>query len=301
MRILLAIDGSPSSVQARDLVASLSLSSGSSVTLLTAFDVPLNWFGDPLTSAGPGLAEAEEGSRREADATLARLAAPVRGRDFSVDRRVIRGRAPGVIVEAATKVAADLIVIGSRGHGPIASMLLGSVSAEVAEQASCSVLVTRGSSVSRLLVATDGSPCAELIPDELASWGAFEGLPAIAVSVTPEDSHAFALLVSLYTLGTLSLEPDRRELRERHQADAAAMATRLTEKGIPAQVEVRTGDAAQEIIAAAAERQVDLVVTGSRCLRGLDRWILGSVARNVLVHSEVSVLIVRRSLSTAGS
>ncbi len=271
------------------------------MTLLTAFDVPIDWLGDPLTSAGQGLAEAEEGVRREADATLVRLATPFSRRDFSVDRRAVRGRAPGAIVDAAADLAADLIVIGSRGHGPIASMLLGSVSAEVAEQASCSVLVARGSNVSRLLVATDGSPCAELIPDALASWGAFEGLPAIAVSVTPEDSPAFALLVSLYTLGTLSLEPDRRELRERHQADAATMARRLTEKGIPAQVEVRTGDAAQEIIAAAAERQVDLVVTGSRCLRGLDRWILGSVARNVLVHSNVSVLIVRQSDSAAKS
>ena len=301
VRILLAIDGSPSSIQARDLVASLSLPSGSSVTMLTAYDVPLGWFGDPLTSGGAGLAEAEEVVRREADATLARLAAPFSGRDWSVDRRVVRGRAPGVIVEAAAELAADLIVLGSRGHGPIASMLLGSVSAEVVERASCSVLVARGSSVSRLLVATDGSPCAELIPDLLATWGAFEGLPAVAVSVTPVNSPAFDLLVSLYTLGSLSLEPDRQEMRERHQGHAAAMAARLSENGIPAKAEVRTGDAAQEIIAAAAERQMDLIVTGSRCLHGLDRWLLGSVSRNVLLHAGVSVLIVRRSVSAAGS
>ena len=73
------------------------------------------------------------------------------------------------------------------------------------------------------------------------------------------------------------------------------MAGWLSEKGIPAQAEVRDGDAAQEIIAAAAERRVDLVVTGSRCLHGLDRWFLGSVARNVLLHSGVSVLVVRRT------
>ena len=133
----------------------------------------------------------------------------------------------------------------------------------------------------------------------LATWGAFEGLPAIALSVAPVDSAAFDLLVSLYTLGSLSLEPDRQELRERHQAHASAMASRLSENGIPAKAEVRTGDAAHEIIAAAAEHQVDLIVTGSRCLHGLDRWLLGSVARNVLLHSGVSVLIVRRSVSAA--
>ena len=78
------------------------------------------------------------------------------------------------------------------------------------------------------------------------------------------------------------------------------MAARLSEKGIPAQAEVRTGDEAQEIITAAAERHVDLIVTGSRCLHGLDRWLLGSVARNVLLHSGASVLIVRRTTSPTG-
>ena len=155
--------------------------------------------------------------------------------------------------------------------------------------------------MSRLLVATDGSPCVELIPDSLTTWGAFERLPAVAVSVTPGDSPAFDLLVSLYTFGSLSLEPDRHEMRERHRRHASAMASRLSEEGIPAKAELRTGDAAHEIIAAAAERHVDLVVTGSRCLHGLDRWLLGSVSRNVLLHASVSVLIVRRSASASGS
>jgi len=149
-------------------------------------------------------------------------------------------------------------------------------------------------------VATDGSPGAEIIPEMLATWEAFEGVPAIALSVTPADSTAFELLVSLYTMGSLSLEPDRRELREHHERHAAAMAALLSEKGNPAQAEVRTGDAAQEIIAAAAERHADLVVTGSRSLHGFDRWVLGSVARNVLLHSGVSVLIVRQGIPAVG-
>ena len=301
MRMLLAIDGSPSSNQARDLVASMSMPSGSSVTALTAYDVPRTWLGDLLPPGGAQRAKAEEGVRREAEATLDRLAAPLGDRDWSIDRRVVRGRTANVIVEAAGDLAADLIVVGSRGHGPIASMLLGSVSAEVVERASCSVLVARGSGVSRLLVATDGSPCAEIVPDVLATWGAFKGLPAIALSVAPADSATFGLMVSMYTMGSLSLEPDRREVRERAGRNAAAMATRLSEIGIPATAEVRTGDVANEIITAAAERHADLIVTGSRCLHGLDRWLLGSVARNVLLHSGASVLIVRRSDAAVGT
>ena len=93
MRILLALDGSPSSIQARDLVGSLSLPSGSSLTLLMAYGVPAAWFGDSLASGGSELAEAEEAVRHEADAALVQLAAP-----FSRPRlvgRSTRRRWPG--------------------------------------------------------------------------------------------------------------------------------------------------------------------------------------------------------------
>lgn len=54
-------------------------------------------------------------------------------------------------------------------------------------------------------------------------------------------------------------------------------------------------------IALASERQADLVIVGSRCLHGLDRWLLGSVARNVLLHTHASVLIVRNAEVSEGS
>lgn len=73
---------------------------------------------------------------------------------------------------------------------------------------------------------------------------------------------------------------------------------RLSAVGVATEAVVRSGDAAQEIVQAAAERGADLIVTGSRRRRGIDRLFLGSVARNVLQHAGVSVLIVRPALST---
>lgn len=301
VRILVAVDGSASSLEARDLVVSLPWPGGTSITLLTAYDIPIAWLSDTAMAGGDWLGEAEDDLRRNAEAELERLAEPLAGRDWSVDRRVVRGRAGSVILAAAEEMDADLVVVGSRGHGPIASMLLGSVSAEVADHASCAVLVARGPRVSRLLVATDGSECAAIIPDALAEWAAFKDLPTIALSVTPVDSPAFELMVSLYTLGNEPPEAQREELRGRHQGHAATMAERLSANGIPAQPEVRSGDAAHEIIAAAEAHEADLVVTGSRCLHGLDRMLLGSVARNVLLHAATSVLIVRRRGTPTGS
>jgi nucleotide-binding universal stress UspA family protein len=74
------------------------------------------------------------------------------------------------------------------------------------------------------------------------------------------------------------------------------VAERLAERGIPATSTALAGDAADQIIAAARRRGVDLIVTGTRGLHGVERVILGSVARNVLLHAPCSVLVVRNNI-----
>ncbi len=54
------------------------------------------------------------------------------------------------------------------------------------------------------------------------------------------------------------------------------------------------GDPAAEIVRFATERLTGTIVMGTRGHTGLARLLLGSVARNVLVHAPCSVLIARR-------
>src|SRR3990172_6753722 len=61
----------------------------------------------------------------------------------SVQSAVIRGRAATAIVEEARRFGADLVIVGSRGHGALEEMLLGSVSAEGVDHAPCPVLEIR--------------------------------------------------------------------------------------------------------------------------------------------------------------
>jgi nucleotide-binding universal stress UspA family protein len=293
MRIVLGTDGSASSAEACHLVASLRWPAGTTITLVTAYELPMPGIG-PALAGGDWLLIDPERLRTELEAQLAELAAPLESRGLAVERQVVTGRAATVIVDTARELGADLVVLGSRGHGPIATMLLGSVSAEVAERAECSVLIARSGEIGRLLVATDGSECAGIVADELGAWGTFRDLPATCLSVVPADSPAFALMVDLYTLGSEPLEAERKAQADAHERHAREMAVRLAASGIRATSEVRSGDAAHEIIQAAEAHRADLVVTGSRGLHGLDLWLLGSVARNVLLHTKASVLIVRR-------
>lgn len=292
MHIVLALDGSPSSVHARDLVASLPWPAGTAFTLVTVYQAPASWFPE-AGMAGAWITGAADALQTEAAESLAALGAPLEGHGWTIDRRAVLGRPASVITEVADEVGADVIVLGSRGHGRIQSMLLGSVSSEVADVARQSVLVARGGRLASALVATDGSECSSTIPGVLASLQVLGGVPTVVLSVAPVSSPAFELMVKLYTLGSESMESQEEELLSRYRGHAEAMASKLSELGIPADIEVRAGDAADEIVKAAAERHVDLIVTGSRCLHGIDRLLLGSVARNVVQHAHASVLIVR--------
>jgi nucleotide-binding universal stress UspA family protein len=75
----------------------------------------------------------------------------------------------------------------------------------------------------------------------------------------------------------------------------------LSAIGVDARPDVRAGDPAHEILTAAAELGCELVVMGSRGLHGFDAWFLGSVARNVLLRADASVLIVRPGIHTTNA
>jgi nucleotide-binding universal stress UspA family protein len=258
IKILVASDGSESALQAVRLTAGIPWESGTGVHLaaVSAWDGP---------------------SSADLDRHLALAAELLAASGHATSCAMLAGRPASALIDEARRFGADLLVVGSRGRGRLASMLLGSVSAEIVEQAGCSVLISRGESARRLLVAVDDSSAGREVPRFICRCGAFAGTDTLVLAVS-QDPRPWA--------------PDVDPVAARAATRAAS---HLQGCGVAAVREVRVGDPAAIIVEAAAERGADLVIVGSRGMSGLRRILLGSVARNVAVHAPSSVLVVRRA------
>jgi nucleotide-binding universal stress UspA family protein len=297
MRLMLAYDGSACADAARDLVAHLPLPPGTAITLVTALERGPQLFGAPEYAVVPHDAdEAEELLLRDLQEMLHQAAEPLRTRDRRIDACVLRGRPATAIVDEARASLPDLVVCGSRGHGPLATVVMGSVSAEVVDHAPCPVLVARHPSVHRLVVGVDGSTAAEHAVAVLKRWPVFKSMPTHLVTVAQPISTVAETMGSAFYPVWVDRHEEVDDRRQRHHEIADRAREELAESGVDASVELREGDPADQLIRAAAEQDADLIVVGSRGLSMLPRLVLGSVARKVLLHAPQSVLVIREAV-----
>ncbi|HJT30167.1 MAG TPA: universal stress protein [Pyrinomonadaceae bacterium] len=146
MKILLAIDGSPCSDAAVEEVSRRPWPDGSSIKVLTAFELPT-----PPTPEGWALPltyfeEMDVALRKQAqnivDGAIAKLK-PKLPKTISLDAQILVGSPRAAILDEAESWGADLIVVGSHGYRAWERFLLGSVSQSVVSHAKCSVEVVR--------------------------------------------------------------------------------------------------------------------------------------------------------------
>lgn len=295
MRALLAYDGSAGAEQAASLVMTTHWPSGSAVRVVAVMEpsaalVP----GLPLTGRLVTSPEVEAQIVDYLDGEVRQLVERLRAAGLDVDGDVLRGRPATVLVDEARRFEADLVVAGSRGHGSIASLVLGSVSAEMVDQAPCPVLVARRPTAARVLFATDGSAFASRAERVLAEWPIFAEaeIRVLSVAEVARPWHT-GIAPTMYRQAMDAYAKDLDAAKTQHAAVARDVAARLQVAGRTVETTVRVGDAAAEIIEEASTWRADLVVLGTRGHTGLSRLVLGSVARNVLQGSASSVLVVR--------
>jgi nucleotide-binding universal stress UspA family protein len=139
--IVVGIDGSESAQNALAWALAEARLRRADVRAVCAWQVTLPAFGAAgLVTVDPGLDDSfERAAEQVVDETLDALADAAEG--IHVERSIIRGSAPEVLVEASR--SAELLVVGSRGHGGFAGLLLGSVSQQCAQHAPCPVVIVK--------------------------------------------------------------------------------------------------------------------------------------------------------------
>ena len=304
MRILLAVDGSVSSDRATQLVSSFPLPPDSIVRVVsvqrTSTDVlstSLASFGGPMGHSVETDAQADARYRREA---LDRAELTLRRPGLNVQCFLLRGRTGDAIVDEATSFHADLIVLGSRGHGAISTMVLGSTASEVVDHAPCPVLVARSSSLGSIAFADDGSTTARSAEAVFSTWPIFAGHHVDVVTVGQTSVPVAAGFVSgLHDQVVASYATSVDRVREEIAHESATAAERVHECGLEACPVALEGQPAGEIVRFAAGHGTGTIVMGTRGHTGIARMLFGSVARNVLLHAPCSVLVVRGTPAAA--
>jgi nucleotide-binding universal stress UspA family protein len=145
----------------------------------------------------------------------------------------------------------------------------------------------------KVLLGTDGSETAAATVRFVAGFPFPAGTEVTIVSVIWEVLHEHeiaSLTTEQWGVFQETENGTRGEVEELLQAEAAV----LRRAGLEVTTEIRTGHPAAEIVAAAEEREADLIVVGSHGLTGFKRFLLGSVSNQVLQSANNSVLIVRK-------
>jgi nucleotide-binding universal stress UspA family protein len=201
------------------------------------------------------------------------------------------------VIKKADDWKPDLVVIGARGHSVFGGrLILGSISQRVLYEARCSVRIGRAPRKNsdrpiRILLGVDNSSDSRAAVEAVCNrkWpaGAEVGLLAVVdtvMAITPNAGEPAAM--KWIEVGDENNWEQVREIFE-------PLAQRLRSTGLRAEVLIRRGKPADQILEEADTWGADCIFIGAKGTRGIDRLLLGSVSSAVSSRAHCSVEVVR--------
>ncbi|MFY1576607.1 universal stress protein [Verrucosispora sp. WMMD703] len=282
--VVVGVDGSEPARAAVRLAAATAARRDRPLRVVHAFIWPtLHSPVRPATESAPGGGLRARAERMVADAVEeAEATAP----GLRVTGEIIDGEAAAVLLAEAPGAA--MMVLGDRGAGGIAALLLGSVAVKLAAYADCPVLVARGAQHpdGAVVVGVDGSESSRRAVEFAVDEAALRGAAVLAL-------HAYRHPVSTGPGDMQPLVYDESELRDDEDRAVAESIAGLTERypEVPITRESVRGRAAR--VLTDASRQAQLLVVGGQGRGEVTGLLLGSVSQSMLHHSHCPVAVVR--------
>lgn len=291
LTVLLAVDGSSYSDAEATLVAGIAWPAGTAVRVLAVVPERLPLLGlsvETQRMVDESLSDLRQQEGAVAETFTTQVANRLRAHDLVVEVLVREGRPAEVILEQTGALSADLIVIGAKGLSAPDEFRLGATAHKLAHYADCAVLVVRPPERAHLLstiLATDGSPEAQRTAEFLCALSLPRWTEVTVVSVAEAKGGILP--------GTSLPQSLRRTLLDAAKSCADEMMQSLCDCGAHVRSTVRFGHPADEILAAAQERDADLIVVGARGRTRAGPFRMGDVAQKVVKYASCSVLVVR--------
>ncbi|WP_151484100.1 universal stress protein [Streptomyces albicerus] len=288
--VVVGVDGSPSALAAVDAATREASLCGAELRVVHAFLWPAMHAPPGSSPLGPPTGALYE--------TVERIVADAvdRGRSqaagLHVSHAVIAGEASTVL--CAQSRTAQLIVLGHRGSGGFAELLLGSTAVHLSAHAHCPVMVVRGrpDPAGPVLVAVDGSPQGQPAIAFGFSEAALRGTDLIALHAwstwTDHGEHALGHPVELVG------DVDRLRQEEEQALTEALSGHRDQYPGVTVRPHLVRGRTRPALIEASKGAQ--LMVVGARGHGGFTGLLLGSVSQAALHHAHCPVTVVRSDL-----
>lgn len=143
MEVVVGVDGSLGAVSILQAAVAEAKWRGVKLHVVHVVHVPTTW-GDGMTFMPGNLIDsAYEAAEAIKKSIWERVTAALEGSDIEWVRVDRSGYPPDEMVDYATSINADLIVVGSRGFGDLKSLLLGSTSHRVSHLSPCNVLIVK--------------------------------------------------------------------------------------------------------------------------------------------------------------
>ena len=138
--IVVGVDGSANSIAALRWAVAEAKLRGCAVRAVHAWEYPYSALAAPIGAAPPPLMDLQEAAVATLDKAIADAAL---ADDVVVKRVVCQGSPSQVLLEDTENDSAELLVVGARGHGGFAGLLLGSVATQVTHHVEIPTVIVR--------------------------------------------------------------------------------------------------------------------------------------------------------------
>ncbi|SDZ29661.1 Nucleotide-binding universal stress protein, UspA family [Micromonospora pattaloongensis] len=287
---VVGVDGSGESLDAVRWAARRARAVGDPLRLVYGYSPPMPVPTMPVLAVTPDVVPEEY--IRAADDLLATAADAARGAadGVEVSTEAVLGGPARVLVEASGRAA--LVVIGSRGRGGFAGLLLGSVGVQVSGHARCPTAVVRGEEHPGgvVVVGVDGSEPSHAALRFGFAEAAWRRVPVLAVHAWQRPTP---LSLPEATAAGFSEDFDPASVERRARATATDALAPLRAQFPEVEVREQVIEASPPGRLVEASRDAALVVVGSRGRGGFAGLLLGSTSQGVLQHAECPVVVTR--------